>query len=689
MLSSPSPTPLTYSSSMSKRKERITLPAPSEEEVEEKKKQKLVNPFTGKSFSPNYYKILKVRQSLPVWAHLDALNEVLQKEQCIVIEGATGSGKTTQIPQFLVECGFGEGMVACTQPRRVAATSVARRVAEEMDVVLGEEVGYTIRFEDVTTEGTTKLKFMTDGMLLREAMSDSLLSRYSVIVLDEAHERTLATDILMGLLKEIMLRNPALKLVVMSATLDAEKFQEYFGGAMLLRVPGRTYPVEVFYTPEPEPDYLEASVMTCVQIHEHQPEGDILLFLTGQDEIEKSCQKIRDQCAALGDKVGPIDVLPLYSTLPPKEQQKIFGKAPSPRKVGGLPGRKVVVSTNIAETSLTIDGIVYVVDPGFSKQKVYDPRVRVDSLLVSPISQASANQRKGRGGRTRPGKCFRLYTETTFNNDLQSQSYPEILRSNLSNTVLTLKKLGVENLVRFDFMEPPAPETMMRALEQLNYLGALDSEGEMTEIGAAMAEFPLDPQLSRMLIASENYNCSSECLSVCALLSVPMIFQRPKESARQADEAHAAFKHPDGDHLTLLNAYHRFKQAGHSVPQLREWCYNNFLQYRSLASADSVRMQLARVMKRLGMRPDLSGDFNSADYYVNIRKAICEGFFQQIAYLVGFGGFCFPSLLLFTSVTSMEYTTNFPPILSKTISVDLFRLRLLSFYCHIPSLFSN
>lgn len=362
--------------------------------------------------------------------------------------------------------------------------SVAQRVAAEMDVNLGEEVGYNIRFEN-NTSSKTILQYMTDGMLLREAMNDPNLNRYSCIILDEAHERTLATDILMGLLKEVVKRREDLKLVVMSATLDAQKFQRYFGNdeastiAPLLAVPGRTHPVEIFYTQAPERDYVEAALRTVLQIHASEPEGDILLFLTGEEEIEEACKKIKlegDEMMRESDS-GPLKVYPLYGTLPPHMQQKIFEPAPPPARPDGRPGRKVVVSTNIAETSLTIDGIVYVVDPGFSKQKIYNPRIRVESLLVSPISKASAQQRAGRAGRTRPGKCFRLYTEQAFKKELIDQTYPEILRSNLASTVLELKKLGIDDLVHFDFMDPPAPETMMRALEELNYLACLNDDG--------------------------------------------------------------------------------------------------------------------------------------------------------------------------------------------------------------------
>jgi pre-mRNA-splicing factor ATP-dependent RNA helicase DHX15/PRP43 len=290
-------------------------------------------------------------------------------------------------------------------------------------------------------------------MLLREAMTDPLLERYGVIIIDEAHERTLATDVLFGLLKEVLTKRIDLKVVVMSATLEAEKFQNYFLEAPLMRVPGRLYPVEIFYTQNPERDYLEAAIRTAVQIHSCEPPGDVLIFLTGEEEIEDACMKVRREIGNMGDRVGPVKVVPLYASLPPQQQQRIFDDAPPPRDgSSGVPGRKVVISTNIAETSLTIDGIVYVIDPGFAKQKVYNPRIRVESLLVSPISRASAHQRAGRAGRTRPGKCFRLYTEGSFKKDLQEQTYPEILRSNLGSVVLQLKKLGIDDLVHFDFM---------------------------------------------------------------------------------------------------------------------------------------------------------------------------------------------------------------------------------------------
>ncbi|PON61759.1 putative pre-mRNA-splicing factor ATP-dependent RNA helicase [Parasponia andersonii] len=612
----------------------------------------LINPWNSKPYSQRYFDILEKRRTLPVWQQKDEFLQSLKANQTLILVGETGSGKTTQIPQFVLDAIDIETpdkrrkmMIACTQPRRVAAMSVSRRVAEEMDVTIGEEVGYSIRFEDCSSARTV-LKYLTDGMLLREAMTDPLLERYKVIVLDEAHERTLATDVLFGLLKEVLKNRSDLKLVVMSATLEAEKFQGYFNGAPLMKVPGRLHPVEIFYTQEPERDYLEAAIRTVVQIHLCEPPGDILVFLTGEEEIEDACRKINKEVGNLGDQVGPVKVVPLYSSLPPAMQQKIFDPAPPPLTEGGPPGRKIVVSTNIAETSLTIDGIVYVIDPGFSKQKVYNPRVRVESLLVSPISKASAHQRSGRAGRTQPGKCFRLYTEKSFNTELQPQTYPEILRSNLANTVLTLKKLGIDDLVHFDFMDPPAPETLMRALEVLNYLGALDDEGNLTKLGEIMSEFPLDPQMSKMLVVSPEFNCSNEILSISAMLSdfcrdadiarlhsssmqafkVPMCIDG--EAQKAADEAKARFGHIDGDHLTLLNVYHAYKQNNED----QSWCYENFINHRSLKSADNVRQQLVRIMARFNLKL-CSTDFSSRDYYINIRKAMLAGYFMQVAHL--------------------------------------------------------
>ena len=580
------------------------------------------NPVNGKLYSSKYYEILETRKQLPVWEAQETLLKLVEENQIVILQGETGSGKTTQVPQFLMQSELSKGKcIACTQPRRVAAMSVSQRVAEEMDVVIGEEVGYNIRFDDKTSV-KTRLKYMTDGMLLREAMLDPQLNKYSIIVLDEAHERILNTDILFGLTKEILENRSDLKLVVMSATMDTDKFQKYFDGAPILDVPGRMFPVDIYYTQEPEEDYLVASVKTVLQIHADEPEGDILLFLTGEEEIENACKEIREEVKKM-DQVGDIDVVPLYSTLPPSQQQRIFNPPPPANKYG-IPGRKVVISTNLAETSLTIDGVVYVIDPGFSKQKVYNPRLRIESLLVSPISKASAKQRSGRAGRTRHGKCYRLYTEESYKKDLEKNTIPEILRSNLGNVVLTLKKLGIEDIVHFDYMDPPSPETLMRALEELNYLGALDDEGDLTKLGENMSQLPLDPNLAKVLLQGCHNGCSGEITTIVAILNQPNIFLRPREAIKQADFAKSKFADPDGDHFTLLNAFEHFKYKQESA----DWCWDNFINYRAMKSASKVRAQLVSQMNSLGFKIELQSK-RSKEYRALMKKTLLSGFFTQ------------------------------------------------------------
>lgn len=369
--------------------------------------------------------IAETKISLPVYPFRDDLIAAIREHQILIIEGETGSGKTTQIPQYLHEEGFTKDgkKIGCTQPRRVAAMSVAARVAQEMGVKLGNEVGYSIRFEDCTSERTV-LKYMTDGTLHREFLSEPDLASYSVMIIDEAHERTLHTDILFGLVKDIARFRPELKLLISSATLDAEKFSQFFDDAPIFRIPGRRFPVHIYYTKAPEADYIDACVVSILQIHATQPLGDILVFLTGQEEIETCQEVLQDRVKRLGSKLKELLILPVYANLPSDMQAKIF--EPTPPNA-----RKVILATNIAETSLTIDNIIYVIDPGFAKQNNFNSRTGMESLLVVPISKASANQRAGRAGRTAPGKCFRLYTAWAYKQELEDNTVPEIQRINL------------------------------------------------------------------------------------------------------------------------------------------------------------------------------------------------------------------------------------------------------------------
>ncbi|KAH8416000.1 hypothetical protein KR222_006328 [Zaprionus bogoriensis] len=559
--------------------------------------------------------LVEQRQSLPIYKLRDDLIKAVTDNQILIVIGETGSGKTTQITQYLGECGFtARGKIGCTQPRRVAAMSVAKRVAEEYGCRLGQEVGYTIRFEDCTSPETV-IKYMTDGMLLRECLMEAELKSYSVIMLDEAHERTIHTDVLFGLLKTAVQKRPELKLIVTSATLDAVKFSQYFFEAPIFTIPGRTFPVEVLYTKEPETDYLDASLITVMQIHLREPPGDILLFLTGQEEIDTACEILYERMKSLGPDVPELIILPVYSALPSEMQTRIFDPAPAG-------SRKVVIATNIAETSLTIDGIFYVVDPGFVKQKVYNSKTGMDSLVVTPISQAAAKQRAGRAGRTGPGKCYRLYTERAYRDEMLPTPVPEIQRTNLATTVLQLKTMGINDLLHFDFMDAPPVESLVMALEQLHSLSALDDEGLLTRLGRRMAEFPLEPNLSKMLIMSVALQCSDEILTIVSMLSVQNVFYRPKDKQALADQKKAKFNQAEGDHLTLLAVYNSWKNNKFS----NAWCYENFVQIRTLKRSQDVRKQLLGIMDRHKLDVVSAGK-NS----VRIQKAICSGFFRNAA----------------------------------------------------------
>ncbi|KAJ5498041.1 hypothetical protein N7453_007092 [Penicillium expansum] len=578
------------------------------------------------------------REYLPAFAVREDLMRVIRDNQVVVVVGETGSGKTTQLTQFLHEDGYSKfGMIGCTQPRRVAAMSVAKRVSEEMDVDLGALVGYAIRFEDCTSDETV-IKYMTDGVLLRESLTQKDLDKYSCIIMDEAHERALNTDVLMGLLKKVLARRRDLKLIVTSATMNSERFSRFFGGAAEFIIPGRTFPVDLHFSRTPCEDYVDSAVKQVLAIHVSQGAGDILVFMTGQEDIEATCELVEERLKQLNDP-PKLSVLPIYSQLPAEQQAKIFKKAD--------PGvRKVIVATNIAETSLTVDGIMFVVDAGYSKLKVYNPRMGMDGLQVTPISQANANQRSGRAGRTGPGKAYRLYTETAYKNELYIQTIPEIQRTSLSNTILLLKSLGVKDLLDFDFMDPPPQETISTSLFELWALGALDNLGDLTSLGRRMTPFPMDPPLAKLIImASDEYECSEEMLSIVAMLSVPNVFYRPKEREEEADSAREKFFVPESDHLTLLHVYTQWKTNGHSDA----WCTKHFLNSKSLRRAKEVRDQLLDIMTKQKMTLISCGtDWDT------IRKCICSGFFHQAARVKGIGEF----INLRTSVTMALHPTS-------------------------------
>ncbi|GMK58825.1 hypothetical protein CspeluHIS016_0602670 [Cutaneotrichosporon spelunceum] len=563
--------------------------------------------------------IEETRKSLPIYEFRDELLDAIRDHQVLIVVAETGSGKTTQLPQYLHEAGYTQGglKVGCTQPRRVAAMSVAARVAEEMGVRLGQECGYSVRFEDMTSDKTV-LKYMTDGMLLREFLTDPELSTYSAIIIDEAHERTLSTDILFGLVKDIARFRPELKLLISSATMNAQKFSSFFDDAPIFDVPGRRFPVDMFYTQQPEANYIHAAVTTILQIHTTQPKGDILLFLTGQDEIEACEENLKETMYALGDKVPELIVAPIYANLPTEMQTKIFEPTPEG-------ARKVVLATNIAETSITIDGVVYVIDPGFVKQNNFNPKTGMSSLVVEPISRASAQQRAGRAGRVGPGKAFRLYTKWAFHNELPQDTIPEIQRTNLAMVVLMLKSLGINDILNFDFLDKPPAETIIRSFEMLYALGALNHKGELTRLGRRMAEFPVDPMLSKAIIGSEVYKCTHEVLIIVSMVQESgSLLYRPKDKRVHADKAHKNFQKPGGDHFTLLNIFNQWADSNYS----QQFCHENFVQYKSLVRVRDIRDQLASLCDRVEVVIE-----SLPNEVVPIQKAITAGYFYNTARL--------------------------------------------------------
>ncbi|KAL1787057.1 putative ATP-dependent RNA helicase DHX35 isoform X1 [Sigmodon hispidus] len=587
---------------------------------------------SGTTIIYNPYAALSIeqqRQKLPVFKLRNHILYLVENYQTVVIVGETGCGKSTQIPQYLAEAGWtAEGrVVGVTQPRRVAAVTVAGRVADEKGAVLGHEVGYCIRFDDCTDPLATRIKFLTDGMLVREMMVDPLLTKYSVIMLDEAHERTLYTDIAIGLLKKIQKKRGDLRLIVASATLDAEKFRDFFNQnetsdpardtCVILTVEGRTFPVDVFYLQSPVPDYIKATVDTVVKIHQTEGDGDILAFLTGQEEVETVVSMLIEQARALA-RTGMkkhLRVLPMYAGLPSFEQMKVFERV-------SHSVRKVIVATNVAETSITISGIVYVIDCGFMKLRAYNPRTAIECLVVVPVSQASANQRAGRGGRNRSGKCYRLYTEDAFD-QLPQSTVPEMQRSNLAPVILQLKALGIDNVLRFHFMSPPPAQSMVQALELLYALGGLDKDCRLTEpLGMRIAEFPLNPMFAKMLLESGNFGCSQEVLSIAAMMQIQNVFVFPSNQKSQATRVHRKFAVEEGDHLTMLNVYEAFIKHNKSS----QWCQEHFLNYKGLVRAATVREQLKKLLVKFQV-PKVSSEGDPDP----VLRCIVSGFFANAA----------------------------------------------------------
>ena len=602
---------------------------------------------------------------LPINAAKDRIIEAIKAHPVVIISGETGSGKTTQIPKFCLEAGLGTaGMIGCTQPRRIAAMTVAKRIAFELNESLGQSVGYKIRFDDHTPDNAY-IKLMTDGILLAETQQDRYLNQYDALIVDEAHERSLNIDFTLGILRTLIKTRRDLKLIITSATIDTEKFSKAFDNAPVIEVSGRMFPVELSYAPiesqtdndrEPSgsPDdqgYVEAAALEAEILLRTTRTGDILIFMPTEQDIGETMEILK------GKNFAGVSILPLFARLSANEQAKVFSMGP---------GRKVVVATNVAETSLTIPGIKYVVDTGLARIPSYSPRTRTTALPVSPISQSSANQRMGRCGRVENGVCIRLYDEKEFEGR-PFFTAPEILRSNLAEVILRMIALGLEDVSTFPFVDPPAPKSIKDGFDTLLELGAIATNKQtekkksgkgpvkkyrLTKQGRLMARLPMDPKLSRILLKAGDAGVLKEAAVITTALTVSDIRQRPADKAQAADQKHAQFKDPTSDFITLLNIWNACKEAEKTLKsrsKLRKWCIENYLSFKRLREWQDIHGQITRMIKEHGIEqtvpqvadpktekqtPKLKSkecDFGGP-LYAAIHKALLNGYLAGIAH---------------------------------------------------------
>ncbi|UKK02192.2 ATP-dependent helicase [Theileria orientalis] len=543
-------------------------------------------------------------ERLPIQAVRKEILEKIKNNQFVIIEGSTGSGKSTTVPILVYNDYLKDGeKVVITQPRRVAAISLCRYVSKLMESEVGGKVGFSVRFMNKTSD-KTRIKYVTDGILMREATTDPTLSKYSVIVIDEVHERSIRSDILLGIIKLALPKRPDLKVIIMSATIESNMFSDFFTNSAVIKVPGKHFPVEIYYTPNPFEDYIEAAMLAVFKINLTTSEGDILVFLPGQEDIELLEKLIKEKISQLQESMGPVkkrkklcvklgdnkykmnkwkglDIVPLYSALSIDKQYLVFRKTPQN-------SRKVVLATNIAETSLTIPGITYVVDTGLVKQRKYNPKHNLESLTLTITSKASAKQRAGRAGREGPGKIYRLYTRESYE-EMPEFTTPEIHLVDFSFIFLELKMIGVKDIVEFPFMDPPEKNTILSAALNLYRLGALDSEGNLTKTGKLMAKIPLLPLHSKLLITSFEFGCTSEILTIVSMLSIT----KPTEKYNpEGVKLRSNLYNKHGDHLTLLNLYDLWENANSGEKFSKEFAINN----HSLLRALDIRNQLVSLV---------------------------------------------------------------------------------------------
>ncbi|MCG6293640.1 ATP-dependent RNA helicase HrpA [Vibrio vulnificus] len=567
-----------------------------------------------------YQPKIEYPEILPVSQKKDDIADAIAHHQVVIVAGETGSGKTTQLPKICAELGRGKfGLIGHTQPRRLAARSVANRIAEEMETQLGDFVGYKVRFNDQISENT-QIKLMTDGILLAEIQHDRFLNQYDTIIIDEAHERSLNIDFILGYLKELLPRRPDLKVIITSATIDPERFSNHFGGAPIIEVSGRTYPVETRYRPlggetEDDRDQLEG-IFDAVDELCDEGLGDILIFMNGEREI-------RDTADALAKrKLKDTEIVPLYARLSAGEQNKIF----QPHT-----GRRIVLATNVAETSLTVPGIKYVIDPGTARISRYSYRTKVQRLPIEPVSQASANQRKGRCGRVQEGICIRLYSEDDFNSRPEFTD-PEILRTNLASVILQMTALGLGDIEAFPFVEAPDKRNILDGVRLLEELGAINSNAKdpkkrLTAVGKQLARLPIDPRLARMVLEAPRFGCLKEVMIIAAALSIQDPRERPSDKQQSADDKHRRFYHEDSDFLTFVNLWNHIQkqQKALSGNQFRRQCKDDYLNYLRVREWQDVYFQIHQSMREMEFK--LNSEPGSYDA---VHSAILTGLLSHI-----------------------------------------------------------
>uniref|UniRef100_A0A8C1LUQ9 DEAH (Asp-Glu-Ala-His) box polypeptide 32a n=1 Tax=Cyprinus carpio TaxID=7962 RepID=A0A8C1LUQ9_CYPCA len=582
-----------------------------------------LNQFDGLPYSSRYYRLLQERKTLPVWKYRHEFMTLLEKNQILIVSGTTKTGKSTQIPQWCAElclsAQYQHGVVVCSQIQRRQAVDLALRVADEMDVNIGHEIGYSIPLETCCSDDTI-LRYCTDDVLLGEMMSDPMLEHYGVVVIDQAHERTVSTDVLLGLLREVLLQRPELKVVVLSAPPASETLLTHYGNVPRLHLDAPCAG-EVIHSNSSSAEVFYSALRLTLEVHRSREPGDVAVFLASEQEVLCACNILTKEASRMSVSLGELKALPLcprYSGMCPPITE-------SPQT-----SRRVFVSCSQSEDLFwPVDTVTFVIDTGVEKRLVYNPRVRASSEVIRPISKCQAEIRKRLTGST--GKCFCLYPEDV---QLPAEIPPRILESNITSTVLYLKRMETAGIGHCDFISRPDPEGLMQALEELDYLAALDNDGNLSEMGIIMSELPLDPQMAKALLASCEFDCASEMLTIAAMLTAPSCFMEPPVGmVTEVMRCHMKLQHPEGDHFTLINIYNTFKRSQKEPCEhfsQEQWCEEYFLCCDALQTADAIRAQLTDILKRIEL-PVSEAAFGTKTNALNIKRALLAGYFMQIA----------------------------------------------------------